>query len=188
MPVLDRIAKEENAILNGQIVDLLSKGEEGGLEIRRLTTWIEYLTYEYNVYHGYMQYKLRERWYEDEWNKLRSTEKKRAEAAAESAQAAVMSAQQVVNDGSKPAGSARQRLATALSKLDSAKQSLESITKLNSLIESFKQTARKYHDDKREAMRHELLLRWIIEQIPVIEAEEKQNWTTGLSQVGRTEY
>jgi len=168
----------------------------------QLTTWIEYLTYEYNFYsQRYAWYKRRGKWYDAQWKKLVDSgvlrpqetyefimdvnssfqhmrERTQAEGVVESAQSAVSSAQQALGL-SQPSTSAQRRLAAAQSKLDLAMQSLESIKRRNGLVTEFYRTTQNYRDAKRGAERHTILLQWVRDQVPLIEAELEQSKVPG---------
>ncbi len=161
----------------------------------QLTTWIEYLTYEYNFYsQRYEWHKRREKWYNAQWKKLmdsgvlrphethefildvessfqHTSERTQAEQAVKLARSAVPSAQQAIPDPRCPPLSARRRLTAAQSKLDAAIQSFESIKRRNDLVTEFCRTTQNYRDAKRNAERHIILLQWIREQVPLIELE-----------------
>ncbi|KAL2256003.1 hypothetical protein VTK26DRAFT_2362 [Humicola hyalothermophila] len=168
----------------------------------RLTTWIEYLTYEYNLHRvKYARSERRGAWFDKQWQKVAdsgllrphetrefilrvdgslerslqdSNEEERARRSLESAQAAVSLAQKAAS--SRPSASASQRLAAAQSKLDSARQSFDAIKKRNDLITEFFVKTERYRQAKRLGERQMILLQWIREQIPLIEAElEKSN-------------
>ena len=118
-----------------------------------------------------------------------SSETERAEKAVKSAEAAVMSAQQAITDprrSSLPQREPQRRLAAAQSRLDAAAKTLESIKRRNGLVDEFyKKTQlsqitkdgkrkRSYQMAKKDAERRSILLRWILQQIPLIELELRQ--------------
>lgn len=67
-----------------------------------------------------------------------------------------------------------QRLLAAQSKLDAAIKSLESIRKRNDLVSEFHRRTRTYQITKDQAEGRSILLRWILQQIPLIELELNQ--------------
>jgi hypothetical protein len=114
----------------------------------------------------------------------RAGERKRAEKAVESAKSALMSAQAITH----PRGSSlsetdvQHRLTAAQSKLDAALKSLESIKRRKGLISNFHWKTGKsqvvngklkesYQIVKDNAERRSILLRWILQQVPLIEFE-----------------
>jgi hypothetical protein len=112
-------------------------------------------------------------------------EEERAERAVESAKSAVISAEKAITDPGRsklPQRDPQEGLAAAQSKLDSAIKSLELIKRRNDLVyEFFKKTGQtkvvndkiimSYRGIKKKAERRTILLRWILQQIPLIELE-----------------
>lgn len=112
-------------------------------------------------------------------------EEERAEKAVESAKLAVTSVHNAIADPSRSSLSQReprQRLAAAQSRLDEAIKSLESIKRRNDLVDKFFQKTaisqvvngrltKNYQSVKENAERREILLRWMLKQIPLIELE-----------------
>jgi len=166
----------------------------------KLTTWIEYLDYEYWWYDKDMRFvKRHQPRYDEAWKKLvdskvlrsseteeficnidsafqRASERMQAEKAVESAKLAVMSAQKAITDPRRSSLSEqepRQRLAAAKSKLDAAIKSLESIERRNSLVSEFHKKTKNYQIAKGDAERRSILLRWMLQQVPLIELELK---------------
>ena len=85
-----------------------------------------------------------------------------------------MSAQKAISDSRRSSlcqREPRQQLAAAQSKLDAAIKSLESIKRLNSLVGEFKKRTKNYRIAKKNAERRSILLRWILQQVPLIELE-----------------
>lgn len=179
----------------------------------KLTTWIEFLDYEYWWYDIDMRFvKRRQPDYDAAWKELvdsqvlrpsetqeficniksvfqRASERERAEKAVQSAKSAVTSAQNAITDPRRSNLSekeSQQRLAAAQSKLDAAVKSLDSIKRRNDLVYDFyKKTQlsqitndgkwkRSYQSAKDDAERRSILLRWILQQIPLIELELNQ--------------
>jgi hypothetical protein len=167
----------------------------------KLTTWIEFLDYEYWKQDKDAKFvKRHQPEYDAAWKKLvdsqvlrpfeteeficdiksafqRASERERAEKAVESAKSAVTAAQNVVPDPRRAHLSrqaTQQRLAAAQSQLAAAIKSLESIKRRNDLVSKFHQKTKSYQIVKDNAERHNILLRWILQQIPLIEFELNQ--------------
>ncbi|KAK3333490.1 hypothetical protein B0T19DRAFT_127539 [Cercophora scortea] len=163
----------------------------------KLTTWIEYLGYAYAVHHRCTRFveKLRPD-YDKAWKTLVDLkvlrpsdtdeyvcdlgfsaqcdcERERAEKAVGAAEAALVLVQETGDD---PRGSPHTptRLQIARSRLDAAKQSLNSIKRRNEFVTDFKVAARDYLNAKHDTDRHSAKMRWILEQVPVVEAEWKE--------------
>lgn len=177
------------------------KFEEDPKQQDQLTTFIEYLTYEYNFYtERYAWYERRGKWYDKQWKKLvdsgvlrpyeteefilngkssfqRTSERIQAEKAMKSARSAVSLAQRTHCGSSQPPLIIQQRLEATQSKLQSAVQLFESTKKHNSLITKFISDTHLYRDAKCNAERHTILLEWIREQVSLIELELKQSKT-----------
>jgi hypothetical protein len=112
----------------------------------------------------------------------RASEEEWAEKAVESAKSAMVLAQIAITDPRR-AHLSQQRLVAAQSQLNAAIKLLESIKQRNDLIdEFFKKTQlpqitsdgglkRSYQSFKDNAERRSILLRWILQQIPLIELE-----------------
>ena len=169
----------------------------------RLTTWIEYLNYECWWYERYSREVWRQQPYYDEtwrnladlnvlrpfetanyilsdvWPLRQENEKLCAFNAVKSAEAAAKAV--YVSTQTYPSRSnftklERMRmLQEAHSGLLAARESLQSIQRRGHLISNFRQTIQHYNMAKKEAERHTILLRWIIEQMPCVEAELKQS-------------
>ncbi|KAL7919356.1 hypothetical protein ACQKWADRAFT_205410 [Trichoderma austrokoningii] len=125
----------------------------------------------------------------DECERRRRTEVTGARQAVESAKDVLSSAQQAVaaeqqqqqqqqpshpSSSSSSSSHAQQRLAAAQSELDSATKSLEFFEKRNRLILKFCNGTFNYRNTKRTADRHDILMQWIRDQVPLIEQEMKQ--------------
>ena len=99
---------------------------------------------------------------------------KAVESARSAAKAVLVSARKDVGNprGSRFTSHARaQMMLAAKSKLDAAKESLQSIRKRNDLVTEFTRATGKYRTAKKDAERRRPRLRWILEQVPLIEAE-----------------
>lgn len=163
----------------------------------KLTTWIEYLGYEYWWYDQFAPSKSGEQRYKEAWKKLvdsvvlrsfeteeyicdidsafqRASEREIAERAVESAKSAVMWFQKAVSAPQRSDHASQehqQRQREAKTKLDAAIQEHDSIKRRNDLITGFLQLTRNYRIAKRNAERHGVLLRWMLQQVPLIELE-----------------
>ena len=175
----------------------------------KLTTWIEFLGYEYSIYDTYVaNLRLRQAMYDEAWKELvdsqvlrpheteefvcstaskyqHAGEEKRASSAVESAKSAVRAAEKAITElglSKLPERDPRNRLAAAQSELDSAIKSLELIKRRNDLVyEFFTKTGQmklvnnkimlSYQGIKKKAERRTILLRWILQQIPLLELE-----------------
>jgi hypothetical protein len=170
--------------------------EEDPTRQDKLTTWIEYLNFEYWWYDRYTNsVKRQQQQYDEAWKKLvgskvlrpfeteesniesvfrRASEEERAEKAVESAKSALIWTQKARNEPRRSNLTRPEwlrRLAAAQSTLDTAKESLKSIKRRNDLITDFIRGTRNYQISKKNADRHNILLRWILEQVPLVEAE-----------------
>ncbi|KAF2189278.1 hypothetical protein K469DRAFT_724003 [Zopfia rhizophila CBS 207.26] len=127
----------------------------------KLTTWIEYLGYEY-----WWPFKTQKFICSIESGFMERSERERAEAAVESAKSAVM-------------------LLEAQSKLDAAVNEYDLIKRRHNLIYGFTEGTKNNRFAKRNAERHSILLRWMLQQLPLIELELKQSDTAGNDSDGR---
>ena len=168
----------------------------------KLTTWIEYLDYEFWLYDKDMRIVKRlQPQYDAAWNQLvdaqvlrtfeteeficdvdsafqRGREEERAEKAVEASRLGVTTAERAISDPRRSHLSEqalRQRLATAESKLDAANKSLKSIKRRNDLVHEFLEKVKlpsvSYVSAKEDAEWRSILLRWILQQIPIIERQ-----------------
>ena len=167
----------------------------------KLTAWIEYLDFEYWWYDKDMRsVKRRQPRCDEAWKKLvesqvlrpsetedficnissafqSASEEDQAEIAVESAKSAVISAEKAVADlgcSSLSQREPRQKLVAAQSRIDAAAKSLESIKRRNKLISEFHKKKESYQIAKNNAERRSILLRWILQQVPLIELELNQ--------------
>jgi hypothetical protein len=160
----------------------------------KLTTWIEYLGYEYWWYDGDVELverrqplygKAREelensgilRLLDTEeaiWSFEMAFERMKGEMRAEEA---VITAERAVKLAQTPRFTSyktRQRsLSAAQLKLDAAVKSLKMIQTANGIIRDFKTKVGRYWTAKKNIDRRRKLLKWILEQIPQIEREMK---------------
>jgi hypothetical protein len=163
-----------------------------------LTTWIEYLAYACAVhYRDTRRVKTLQPGYEEAWKTLvdskvlRPSETKEyirdtkfgAQRDRETAMAlkAVKSAEADLEVAHKTRGSrlspqARaQVLATAQTRLDTAKNALELLRRRSHHFGNFSHAVRNYRIAKTDTVKSNVKLRWILEQVPLVEAELKES-------------
>ncbi|KAI0815427.1 hypothetical protein GGR55DRAFT_675044 [Xylaria sp. FL0064] len=174
----------------------------------KLTTWIEYLGFACAQHYRYARnIKNRQPEYGKAWKTLvdakvlrlfeteeyiydiksafqHQKEREHAQNAVKSAEAVLISAQKAKDNPresrrGKPASSIQSR--AAQSRLDAAKESLASIKRQNDLVTEFKVAVRGYLIAKRDATRHSAILQWILEQVPLVEAEINESSVTETS-------
>ncbi|KAI1421200.1 hypothetical protein F5Y12DRAFT_787643 [Xylaria sp. FL1777] len=173
-----------------------------------LTTWIEYLGFACAQHYQYARYvKNRQPKYDKAWKTLvdakvlrpleteeyicdldsafhRQNEREQAQRAVKSAEAVFTSAQ---NAKDNPRESRRGKLTASInshaaqSRLDAAKELLASIARRNDLITEFNVSVRNYLNGKDDETRHSAILQWILEQVPVVEAEMNESGMTETS-------
>lgn len=162
----------------------------------KLTTWIEYLGSEYAGHYRYTRLlKKLQPGYDQAWKTLEDakvlrpfeteeyicniksayhhqSEREQAAAAVKSAAAVLASCHQV--------GRAEHvtRRAEAQARLDAAETSLKIIKRRNDLVTEFCVAARDYLRTKDEAGCQNMRARWILEQVPLVEAELTERGVT----------
>jgi hypothetical protein len=168
-----------------------------------LTTWIEYLNYEYSWYDRYERsvHRLQSK-YDGTWKELVDSgvlrpgetdkevggmeiavqlqmEEDQAREAVESAEAAARAA--LLESKKARTGNSRftkperiQALATAYSSLIAAEDAFRTVKQRGDLIIKFTHETWDYWHAKRNLQRQGHLLRWILDQVPVIEAEANE--------------
>lgn len=159
----------------------------------KLTTWIEYLNWEYMRYedHAY-EVKRLQRHHDRAWKKLfdsgvlrseetqdvllkyelafdqslqRWTEEQSTERAVETARRDIASAEQAA---------ASSRILNAVrAKLHIAEETHGRVRRRNDCINEFASTTERYRGSKRYVERQLLLLRWMVQQVPLIERESR---------------
>lgn len=168
--------------------------ESDPLKQGKLVTWIEYLGFEYSRYKRHSWYKRREQQYEEAWKKLVSskvlkphetrdyiesaqcasdyeTKATQLRQAVEAARSNMLLAERdALNPALKPSV-AHGRLFKSQTELDSTIRTYDSFKRRNDAIYAFRRTTASYRDARRAAQRHDILLQWAREQIPVIEKE-----------------
>jgi hypothetical protein len=163
----------------------------------KMTTWIEYVGYEYWWYDQFTISERGQQQHDEAWKRLVDSkvlkpgeteenlwgleaglraagDEEKAEKAVQSAISAVSSAERAASKSQKSRLSAeqlQQRLTTAQSTLEAAMKRHESIKRRNDLISEFCHQTRVFQIAKRDAERHGKLLRWMLQQLPLIEVE-----------------
>lgn len=162
-----------------------------------LTTWIEYLNYEYWVHDRFADKaaKLQPR-YETTLRDLMDAdvllpgetpdsvcdlhhgfiiqrEKRVADEAVDAAEAAVAVAKKDLDTRDHAARRPRQEaeLARVRANLKKAVEAADAVKKRSELIFAFGSVYNPFSQSRREAEKHEILLEWILDQVPLIEAE-----------------
>ncbi|KAJ3579596.1 hypothetical protein NPX13_g962 [Xylaria arbuscula] len=174
----------------------------------RLTTWIEYLGFACAQHDRYVRVmKVRQPEYDKAWKTLvdakvlrpfeteeyicdikcafhHQSEEDRAYAAVKSAEAVLLSAQKAKDNPreslrGKPAAGIQS--CVAQSRLDAAKESLASIKRRNDMVDEFSLEVRSHQRAKTNAGRYSAILQWILEQVPLVEAEMNKSGVTETS-------
>jgi hypothetical protein len=173
-----------------------------------LTTWIEYLGYEYRFYDQYASYVKRfQRVHDKAWKNLvdsgvlsagetievicdiervfkDATQEERAEQTVQCAIAAYLLAEKHCRDSSanKERGLADQsRLCLAQNAVEEAKATYQQLKRRGDAITDFCQEVKGYRNAYDNAENHACLLRWIQQQIPLIEHESISVESAGAS-------
>ncbi|KAM4067101.1 hypothetical protein HRG_001100 [Hirsutella rhossiliensis] len=167
----------------------------------RLTTWTEYLVFEYWCCREWLWYQDhdRQKQFEKAWHRLECSkvlgpdefvdlisskaygqqlgaEIKQGREAEESARSAASFAEEAVSDSSRTACSAcGHRKACRASLLNVAEQAYKATWTRNYIIRIVRHDTRYYWQAKRGAERHSFLLKWIRGQFPLIQQEMKQS-------------
>ncbi|KAM0424860.1 hypothetical protein ACHAPT_009916 [Fusarium lateritium] len=157
-----------------------------------LSQWIEYLCFEYFEYEKFLRHKRSRPQYKEAWRNLISTkvlkpneaqddietdefaaecEKERTalRQAVEIARSNILLADRDMLDPSMKAPTAQRRLFEAQAELDSAIKEFDDFQLRKNAIEKYKKATATYRDARSGAQRHEILLGWIRDQIPLIE-------------------
>lgn len=166
----------------------------------KLTTWIEYLNYEYSWYDRYARsVKRLQPQHDEDWEKLVdsgalrpseteeylltdesafqrhsewSVARRALKSAKEAANAALAETEKAKHGRSSLSTEERKRrLAAALSRVNTAKESWEVTKRRADLIREFIVGIRDYRVAKDDVYRQGVLLQWILEQVPLVEAE-----------------
>ncbi|KAM4062850.1 hypothetical protein HRG_007667 [Hirsutella rhossiliensis] len=178
----------------------------------KLTTWIEYLNFEYWWFDRYTKSAERlkpdhdKAWQElVDFNVLRpheTEESVRTLASAMKAQAeddrAKKAVQQAMSEAKKvytltqqdpkrldiPKAKRISMMKAATVKLNAAKARRESVKRRNDRVTAFVRATFDYVGAKKDAARHSILLPWVLEQVPLIETEVIQSETHKASPSG----
>ncbi|GAB1312196.1 hypothetical protein MFIFM68171_02406 [Madurella fahalii] len=179
----------------------------------KLTTWIEYLNYEYSWYDRYAQYiKRLQPQHDEDWKKLvdsgvlrpseteeylltdessieRGSEWSAARRALESAKAAAYAAvaetEKAKNGRSRLSTTERKRgLARAHPNYLAAEETWKSTKRRGDLITGFIRGIRDYRITKDDVHRQGILLQWILKQVPLVEAELNESKAAEYSEPG----
>lgn len=164
----------------------------------KLTTWIEYLNYEYMRYEHFSISARRGRRHDDKaWKKLvdsvalrpeetkeflcsvdcgwqEAAERERAEEHMKAARRVVVSVEQVIATPEQSRVSPQtlqQTLLAARLKLRRAEEAYKRVAERNHRISKYVTSTMNYRIAKDDAERHLILLRWMLQQIPLIELE-----------------
>ncbi|KAI8958177.1 hypothetical protein F5Y11DRAFT_50777 [Daldinia sp. FL1419] len=170
----------------------------------KLTTWIEYLNYEYSWYDRHIRSLNRlQPKYDEAWKtlvnsgvlrpgetdkSLRTTESAfRCQTEEDQATKAVASAEAAANAAVAETEKAKygrssltqherkRKLGEAHSRLIRARQTLKATKRRGDLITEFIRGTRPYQGEKENIYRHSILLQWILAQVPLIEAELQES-------------
>ncbi|KAK2801517.1 hypothetical protein FQN50_007733 [Emmonsiellopsis sp. PD_5] len=165
----------------------------------RLTTWVEYLAFEYYFYDMFALSKREQQFIRDEWQKLVDSkvlrphdteeficsieagyqeinEEKRAKEAVDFAKSAVTLAQEATPNLQNQSGPGLHQLQA---QLDAAEKEYASVKRRNHLInKEFVKKTKKLRIRREKAEQYAKLVRWILQQFPLIELELKDSNTT----------
>ncbi|KLJ13206.1 hypothetical protein EMPG_11860 [Blastomyces silverae] len=171
----------------------------------KLTTWAEYLAFEYYWYDYLAPSKAQQQFIDDAWKKLveskalsptdtqeslcsaesaseRSNRLEQAEKAVESAKHAVIRAQKATSARRYPHKISAEEpppdLLKAQQQLNVAEKEYTSIKKRNDHIVEFVRNTKHLRIKKRNADHHGKLVQWVLRQFPLIERELEQSKTT----------
>ncbi|KAF2757511.1 hypothetical protein EJ05DRAFT_486559 [Pseudovirgaria hyperparasitica] len=164
----------------------------------KMTTWIEYLAFEYWWYDYYLgSVRTHQEQHDNAWTKLVDSEVLRPEETEESicdvenkcrnasefgtAKRAMQSATLAVTSAETAMAEWQQsklskqtlqnRLSKARSRLETIQAEVASLQRRSDCLIEFIHRTRVYRTAKKDAEHHEVLLRWMLQQIPLIEAE-----------------
>ncbi|KAJ4314690.1 hypothetical protein N0V84_008765 [Fusarium piperis] len=166
--------------------------EENPSDQTELSQWIEYLCFEYFEYEKFLQHKPLYPQYKEAWRNLVSTkvlrpdetqgyidaagfatacEKERTalRQAVEIARSNILLADRDMLDPTMKGPTAQRKLFEAQEELDSAIKEFDDFQLRKRAIEEYKRATATYREARSGAKRHEILLRWIRDQIPLIE-------------------
>ncbi|UPK91266.1 hypothetical protein LCI18_002201 [Fusarium solani-melongenae] len=166
--------------------------EKNLAEQTELSDWIEYLCFEYFQYEKFLRHKQSHQQYKEAWRNLVSTkvlkpdetqgdidanefaaacEKERTSLrqAVEIARSNTLLADRDMLDPNLKGPTAQRKLFEAQAELDSAIKEFDDFQIRKRKIEDYKKATATYRAARDGAKRHEILLRWIRDQIPLIE-------------------
>lgn len=159
-----------------------------------LSQWLEYLCFELSECKRYSWYKRYHQNYENAWQalvdskvlyphesqsqveadyyaSLHSDEKASLRQAVEAASSDVLLAERDSLNPSLRGPIAQRKLFEAQAKLDSAIEAFDHLQHRVDAIKKYLDTTSTYREARRGAQRHQILLRWVQEQIPLIEKD-----------------
>ncbi|KAL2384349.1 hypothetical protein RJZ90_002076 [Blastomyces dermatitidis] len=132
-----------------------------------LTTWIEYLGYEYWWYDRYALTEGQQAWLDSKWKDVVASQVLKPFETLESPN---LTRQHSLKQNER-------RLLQAESRLSEAEKVHEFVARREKVIGRFLVATAKSRTFKHHAERHKILLKWILEQLPMIESEMKQSKT-----------
>ncbi|KAF5602602.1 uncharacterized protein FSUBG_7653 [Fusarium subglutinans] len=171
-----------------------------------LSQWLEYLCFEVSDRKKYSWYKRYNQQYESAWQTLVDSkllelhedrgqieaaeytpasdgERTKLRQAVEVASSNVLLAERDLLDPSVRGPVAQRKLFETQAKLDSAIEAFDHFQRRGDAIKAFLQTTSAYREARRGALRHQMLLRWMRQQVPLIEEDLGLPPSTGHSVV-----
>ncbi|KAF6521434.1 hypothetical protein HZS61_015692 [Fusarium oxysporum f. sp. conglutinans] len=159
-----------------------------------LSQWLEYLCFEVSERKKYSWYKRYNQQYESAWQTLVDSkllelhedrdqieaagytsvpdgERTKLRQAVEVASSNVLLAERDLLNPSVRGPVAQRKLFEAQAKLDSAIEAFDHLQRRGDAIKVFLQTTSAYREARRGALRHQMLLRWMRQQVPLIEED-----------------
>lgn len=166
--------------------------EKDASDQTELSQWIEYLCFEYFEYEKFLHHKQLHPQYREAWKILVSTkalkpgetrddieangfaadferERTSLRQAVELARSNILLADRDMLDPSVKGPTAQRKLFEAQAELDSAIKEFDNFMHRKIAIGEYKMATATYREARSGAKRHEILLRWIRDQIPLIE-------------------
>ncbi|ENH71068.1 hypothetical protein FOC1_g10008441 [Fusarium oxysporum f. sp. cubense race 1] len=159
-----------------------------------LSQWLEYLCFEVSERKKYSWYKRYNQQYESAWQTLVDSkllelhedrdqieaagytsvpdgERTKLRQAVEVASSNVLLAERDLLNPSVRGPVAQRKLFETQAKLDSAIEAFDHLQRRGDAIKVFLQTTSAYREARRGALRHQMLLRWMRQQVPLIEKD-----------------
>jgi hypothetical protein len=159
-----------------------------------LSQWLEYLCFEVSERKKYSWYKRYNQQYESAWQTLVDSnmleshedrdqieaagytsspdgERTNLRQAVEVASSSVLLAERDLLNPCVRGAVAQRKLFEAQAKLDSAMEAFDYFQRRKDAIKVFLQTTSAYREARRGAQRHQVLLRWMRQQVPLIEED-----------------